>query len=319
MKSSTRAMLVVFLFSSEASSLASTRGITDKHQRDRRAFLSKNVNQFLASAIAVIPAVARAEDDAVLERSSRGGRPFAPLQALLPAARLRLWVDEVYALSRDLQTRRDPDERFKAVQTLNERLSNPPKLFRGEKMEKRTYSPTAQLTTGVSSVNKDQYQLNRKGLNVGEKVSAMFNQADVERQWGMLQYAESKREEENEMRAAFNFYTRSLTFADEYVLTASKEERKNMIRNDELPTLSAVITSDLDRRDLYRNQFLTAIDDAIAEAAYQAKRTVAEVDVTDLIDLVNQAHNACDGWFSLIAPQDVGDAKQELNTQRDRS
>lgn len=64
---------------------------------------------------------------------------------------------------------------------------------------------------------------------------------------------------------AFNYYTRQLSFADEYVLTASKEERKQLIRNDNLPSLTAVITSDLDRRDLYRNQFLTAIDDASAE------------------------------------------------------
>ena len=53
---------------------------------------------------------------------------------------------------------------------------------------------TAQLTTGVSSANREQYQFNRKGLNFGEKINAMINQADVERQWGMLQYAESKRE-----------------------------------------------------------------------------------------------------------------------------
>ena len=39
-----------------------------------------------------------------------------------------------------------------------------------------------------------------------------------------------------------------------------------MIRNDELPTLTATITSDLDLRDLARNTFLTAIDDATAES-----------------------------------------------------
>mmetsp|Transcript_2488 Transcript_2488/g.5266 ORF Transcript_2488/g.5266 Transcript_2488/m.5266 type:complete len:154 (-) Transcript_2488:10-471(-) len=147
-------------------------------------------------------------------------------------------------------------------------------------------------------------------------MTAMMNQADVERQWGMLQYTESKREEGSEMRAALNFYTRQISFADEYTLTASKEERKKMIRNDELPTLTAVITSDLDRRDLYRNQFLTAIDDACAEAAYQVKQqnnnAQDDVDVTDLVDLVSQAHSACDSWFTLIASRDVEEAIKEV-------
>jgi len=205
----------------------------------------------------------------------------------------------------------DPNERFRTVKLINEKLSNPPKLFQGEKIEKRTSTATAQLSTDISSANKDQYQLNRKGFNLGDKMTAMMNQADVERQWGMLQYAESKREEGNEMRGAFNFYTRQLTFGDEFMLTASSEERKRMIRNDELPTLTAVITSDLDRRDLFRNQFLTSIDDATAEAAYLVGQNSEEVDAKDLVDLVSQAHGACNSWFSLIAPEDVEDASKE--------
>jgi hypothetical protein len=173
---------------------------------------------------------------------------------------------------------------------------------------KRASQSTAQLTTAVSSADKDQYRQNRMNLDLGGKMNAMLNQADVERQWGILQYAERRREESNEMRAAFNFYTRQLTYGDEYLLTASKEERKKMIRNDELPTLSAVITSDLDQRDLYRNQFLTAIDDAIAESAYDMKLNTEELDLTDLVDLVNQAHVAIETWFSLIPSVDVDDA-----------
>ena len=115
------------------------------------------------------------------------------------------------------------------------------------------------------------------------------------------------------MRAAFNFYARQLTFADEYVFTASKEEKKRMIRNDEVPTLAAVITSDLDRRDLYRNQFLTAIDDAAAEAAYLVKQKGEEEDV-ELVELVKQAHDALESWFALIVPQDVEEAVREVQS-----
>ena len=284
------------------------------NQHDRRVFLRKNINILLAPAITVNTAAWAEEDESAHTHSSndRGGRPFAPPQALLPATRLKLWVDEVYLLSRDATIVQDQNERYKILQRINERLSNPPNLFQGEKIDKGTLPSTAQLTTGISSANKDQYQLNRKGMNVGDKMSAILNQADVERQWGMLQYAESKREEGSEMRRAFNFYTRQLTFSDQYVLTASKEERKKMIRNDELPTLTSVITSDLDSRDLYRNQFLTAIDDACAEAAYQVKQHVEEADVTDLADIVRQAHSACNDWFSLIAPQDVADAIKDV-------
>ena len=158
--------------------------------------------------------------------------------------------------------------------------------------------------------------MNRKSLNLGDKFTAMLNQADVERQWGVLQYAESKREEDNEMRAAFNFYSRQLTFSDEYMLTASKEKKKEMIRNDELPSVTAVITSDLDRRDLYRNEFLTAIDDLTAEVAYQVKQQTSneEIDVTDAVSLMNEAHEACENWFSLIASQDVEEAIAAVKT-----
>ena len=51
----------------------------------------------------------------------------------------------------------------------------------------------------MSSANRKQ-----RGLNFGEKMNAMINQEDVERQPGVLQYAESKREKGNEMRMAFN-------------------------------------------------------------------------------------------------------------------
>ena len=288
---------------------------------DRRVYLSKHINILLSTTITSLDAASSDEGVSTLGGAHTAGdivggvRPArAPLQALLPVTRLKLWVDDVYeyTISRDCRQVDQNEQKLIIVQRINERLSNPPKLFRGEKFEKRTSQSTAQLTTGVSSANREQYQFNRKGLNFGEKMNAMINQADVERQWGMLQYAESKREEGNEMRMAFNYYTRQLSFADEYVLTASKEERKQLIRNDNLPSLTAVITSDLDRRDLYRNQFLTAIDDASAEAAYQVKQNMNDVETTDLIDLVGQAHDACDNWFSLIAPQDVKDAIQKV-------
>ena len=117
------------------------------------------------------------------------------------------------------------------------------------------------------------------------------------------------------MRAAFNFYTRQLVFSEEYVLTAPKEQRREMIRNDALPSVTDVIGSDLDRRDLYRNEFLTVIEDAVAEARYQVEKKlgskeeeVVDDNVSDLKVLVEQAWVACGKWFEFIAVGDVEEA-----------
>ena len=131
----------------------------------------------------------------------------------------------------------------------------------------------------------------------------------------MLQYDESQRESGNELRAALNFYTQQLQFGDRYLLTASAEEKKRLIRNDALPSLTAVITSDLDLRDLYRNQFLTAWDDLIAEVAYQVKLPVSEVDVADVLDLMEQSSTALNKWFALIDPEDVQVALETVRNE----
>jgi hypothetical protein len=76
--------------------------------------------------------------------------PFAPLEALLPATRLKLWVDEIYVISKDLSIKTAAAQQRITIQQMNDKLSNPPKLFQGEAMAKRTNNPTAQLTTAIS-------------------------------------------------------------------------------------------------------------------------------------------------------------------------
>ena len=252
--------------------------------------------------------------------SIRGGKPYAPVETLVPALRLKLWVDEAYALSRQLagaDIADNKDQQYQLLQQMNAILSVPPKLFaNGNKQApKRTSGSTAQLTTGISSANKSQYKEVRKDLSIPDKMAAMLNQADVERQYGMLKYAESKREKSNDFRLAFNLYTQSLVFGDMYQLTASKEDKKRMIRNDELPSLTAVITSDLDLRDLYRNQFLTSIEDAKAEVAYQVKQVPQDIDRADVVSLMAEAHTACQKWFDLIPSVDIDEALNVLRSE----
>ena len=298
------------------------------HHSDRRSFIAKTFITAASSSCALLqstPTLA-ADEAAIDTTNSRNGRPFAPLEALLPATRLKLWVDQVYLLSKELSAQtNDRQQQLQTLQQLNNQLlSNPPKLFLGETTsttilpnKQRTNTATAQLTTPISSANKSQYQQNRNELpTIPNKIMAMFNQADVERQWGMIQYAELKREQENEMRAALNYYVRQLSYkGNEYVLTASREQRKEMIRNDALPSVTAVVASDLDRRDLYRNEFLTVMDDVVAEVAYQIRLMEKEegkkeevVDVMDVVSLVTVAHEAIENWFSLIPGSDVEEA-----------
>ena len=241
-----------------AATLPSASGLAPS-SCERRTFLKVAI---CAGATSLSPALASDDVDVDIDAkagtntsptASRGGKPYAPVETLVPALRLKLWVDEAYALSQQLagaDIADNKDQQYQLLQQMNDILSVPPKLFaNGSKTPKRTSGSTAQLTTGISSANKSQYKEVRKDLSIPDKMAAMLNQADVERQYGMLQYAESKREKSNDFRLAFNLYTQSLVFGDTYQLTASKEDKKRMIRNDELPSLTAVITSDLDLRE----------------------------------------------------------------------
>ena len=190
----------------------------------------------------------------------------------------------------------------------------------------------AQITTPVSKANNKELVGGTivTNSNIGTQIAARLNQADVERQWGILQYEQRQKDAANEVRAALSYYTRQLQFdGNALVLSAtSREQRKQMIRNDAIPTVTATITSDLDLRDLYRNQFLTALDDVTAEVVYQIKETTStgssgsgsstgssssstllqSVDCSEVIELMDQCTVALNKWFDLIDPEDVQEA-----------
>jgi hypothetical protein len=259
-------------------------------------------------------------------------KPFAPVSALVPATRARLWIEEAYQISSDFKNDKisSGQEQVETLERLNTLLSNRPKLFRqGEMALPRVgFSALAQFTakkTNLTASNQknvnDNYNYNSNGQSpfasgpsLTVKVSTVLNQADVARQWGILQAQESSREAQNEFRAAFNFYTQQLEFnPSSYEWKASAEEKKRRIRNDQLPTPQAVIVSDLDLRDLYRNQILTALDDATAEVYFRLRQARGNdgkvVDVSDTVDLITQAHDACTKWFEMIDPRDVREAE----------
>ena len=137
------------------------------------------------------------------------------------------------------------------------------------------------------------------------------------RQWSRLVQAERKREEASEVRRALNIYTTNLNFnPNKYVYSGSKEERKRLIREDRLPSATEVIRSDLDARDLYRNQVQTKLEDVRAEYLYQ--KGVGLEDLSELVGLLKEAKVALDSWFGFIPDEDVKLALEAVKREQNR-
>jgi hypothetical protein len=249
-------------------------------------------------------------------------QPFAPRGALLPAARLKLVVDEMYALSKTLNSvgsskeQGNIDHQYTALKEMREIWMNRPQLL--QTLERRRLSTLRASSKTVPVNNNQQYSVIRGHVSnsMPYQISSMFTQAGTKRQWGILKSREIKLEQRNEIRAALNYYTSQLEYStSSYTLTASPEIRKQLIRNDQIPTTATVITSDLDLRDLYRNEFLTCIEDAVAEISYQLDRnnkTEKLFDVSDVVDLMDQAHTALSKWFDLVSQDEVRDAMETI-------
>ena len=254
--------------------------------------------------------------------NSHDGRPYAPLEALVPITRCKMWFDEIYDISRGLVKVAKADNNQQGQQQayyrdilsqLDQKLLNRPKLFSG------TNKPNVPRRGSVSQTSKEEFQRTRSQLSLPDQLSANLQRSGIERQWKILQDRESNLENSNEIRAAFNYYTQQLNFSSkQYTLTATGADKKRLIRNDELPTLTSVVASDLDLRDLYRNEFLTAIDDIQAEINYQLKSSSSSstttIAVDDLLDLLEQANVAITKWFNLISPNDIQEAKEYIAT-----
>ncbi len=80
-----------------------------------------------------------------------------------------------------------------------------------------------------------------------------------------------------------------------------------MIRNDALPDIKSVIVSDLDLRDLVRNQVLDAVDDSKAELMYQMKQydDTGIFDGSELKICLLRAQDMINQWFDFISSNDV--------------
>ena len=195
-------------------------------------------------------------------------------------------------------------------------------------LEPQNYTQSFQLQ-GIPQNPAKQYLEAYKPMNGDLPFQRYLIQNGDVNTWKNLKKKEKQYEKEDEVRAAFNAYTDVLSFSGEtYQLNVDSKTRSSMIRNDNLPELKQVVTSDMGMRYLYRNQILTAMDDVKAEIRYQLSLLVEEtgnenmdasysgLDFKELSRLLLEAQNACDRWFSLIDPGDVEEALLTVQNER---
>ena len=230
-------------------------------------------------------------------------KPFAPLETLLPAVRVKFSIDRAISLTRSLMTTADggsitTSSNQETMQQLENTLLQPQNYVRSLKLQGVPQKP-GDLYLDAYKPMKGDLPLQRKLIRSGDVYT-----------WKLLKKSETSKEKTSEIRAALNAYTDALSFSsDTYLLNVDKKTRSNMVREDRLPDVKQVITSDMGMRYLYRNQVLTAMDDVKAELEFQL--TAGEsAEWDELLDLLEVAGKAMDRWFSFIDPADVTEASE---------
>ena len=93
-------------------------------------------------------------------------------------------------------------------------------------------------------------------------------------------------------------------------MNVQADEKKNLVRNNALPDVNAVVVSDLDLRDLYRNQILENVENAKAEVAYQRK--TGRIDAGEILACLLAAQDATNEWFGFIPKEDTEAALKDV-------
>lgn len=249
----------------------------------RRTF----IGSFLAATSIIFPRVASVAE------SSGISKPFAPMEALLPAIRVKRFIDKAISLAdaNDIDNLRD--------------------LLLGE--QSFTDSPSSKPPQQPAKAYLEKYKRNRENLSIMQQPGAVLVQQGELMAWRNLKKRESKMSNQDPLRAALNAYTDKLEFSSsEYVLNVSKEARSLMIRQDKLPDVTEVVNSDMGVRYLYRNDLLTSMADARAEFSYQLSH---EKDLSEVRELLINANTALSSWLHLIDKQEVEAALRAVDAE----
>ena len=263
-----------------------------------------------ASSVLFPKGATAAEEQMEATKINKAKKPFAPKEALVPAVRVKMTIDRAIVLTQSLieQQNKDTISIPSTLRNLEELILKP-----------QNYTSVQNLTLqGVPAKPSELYLDSYKPMRGDLPFQRILIQNGDVQTWKALKQREKQQESTNEVRAALNAYTDALSFSsDSYLLNVDKATRSSMVREDRLPDVKQVITSDMGMRYLYRNQILTALDDVGAELQYQLSvlREYEEkgsdlnvVDGGDLMDLLLVAQKACDRWFDLIDPNDVQEA-----------
>ena len=233
--------------------------------------------------------------------------PQAPIETLLPAVRVKLSIDKAIALTKEMIDSPDPAS-SPAIEELKGVLLKPQNYTKTLKLQGVPESPAALYLDAYKPMKGD-LPFQRYFIQNGD-VST----------WKGLKKKEKEQERDNEVRAALNAYTDALSFSgSSYLLNVDKATKSSMVREDRLPNVKQVITSDMGMRYLYRNQVLTAMDDVRAEFEYMLEHLHDNVDEGELLSLLILAQRACDRWFELIDPMDVKEAFLILEASKEHS
>ena len=232
-------------------------------------------------------------------------RPSAPVEYLVPSARVGVYLYETIGVAEDiakLQQKSDGSEDSTAkIQSLLTKLDalilSPPIFIKSTdpKVSRSDAYGGALPIVGELGMAAQKRRERREQSIEADFASELFEPGQLigeRRSWKQLQKAEMKREAASEVRRALNIYTTNLNFnRNKYSFKGSAEEKSSLIRNDRLPTATDVIRSDLDSRDLFRNQMQTSLEDARAEYIFVKKECggdVTKADFTELIALFQQ-------------------------------
>lgn len=245
------------------------------------------------------------------KQSAQAVVPFAPIDTLLPAARVKITLDSAVDIAAKLVASNDSIY----LHDLESLLLLPQNYTRGTKPIEVPQQPAQSYLKS--------YEEYRNQVSILEKPGAMLVQNGEIDTWKRLKRQERAKEDIDEIRAALNYYTSNINFdADKFQFTATKDERSKLIREDKVPDVKQVIVSDMGLRYLLRNDILTACDDAKAELRYQMKLSSGdnakqdEVDGSDLLELLRTAQSACNEWFALIDEKDTLAALDVVRKER---
>lgn len=237
--------------------------------------------------------------------SNLSTKPFAPLDKLLPAARVKYNIEKALQIVESMSDD-DDDDRWDQLQIL---LLLP---------QNYTGGLVSEIPVAPAKAYLDTYQRNRQSLQLLAQPGAILVQSGEIAAWKRLKRQEQQQERKDEIRAALNLYTSALNFnAESYLLNVPVAERKQMIRQDRLPDIKQVIQSDMGMRYLYRNELLTAMEQVRGELEYQLGLTAttrtggsssSNKSKQELLPLLQQACNACNQWFALVDERDVEEA-----------